>query len=180
MQIANGLTHGMAMLALCLVATVPAACAAPSSGGADAQGFTLTSDFLARYQAAELDIAKDPCRLGFVKLMGLGGEDASQLSLDQAAARYDAQPGVRAMLARHGLTAKTMLLGTRTLLMAGVQDMRQAHPGVVEGGNGAQVSAANLAFYRAHKQAIRQFGMQLGQQQLRANGGKLPDCMRES
>ena len=95
MKKANGLTRGMATLALCLIATVPAACAASSSGGADPQGFTLTDGFLAKYQAAELDIAKDPCRLGFAKFMGMGmgGANGGGMSLEQAAARYDAQPG---------------------------------------------------------------------------------------
>lgn len=173
MKKANGLTRGMAALALCLIATVPAACAASSSGGADPQGFTLTDGFLAKYQAAELDIAKDPCRLGFVKFMGMGmaGANGGDMSLQQAATRYDAQPGVHDMLQRHGLTAGEMLTGAATLLRAGLQDTHAAS-------GGTPVSAANMAFYRSHKDAIHQFAMQVGQQQLRANGGKMPECLR--
>lgn len=175
MKKANALTRGMAALALCLVATVPAACAASSSGGADPQGFTLTDGFLAKYQAAELDIAKDPCRLGFFKLMG---RDGAGLTLDQAAARYDAQPGVHAMLAGHGLTAHDMLTGVATLTAAAMQEMKAKHPGMVQTSGATQVSAANMAFYQSHKDAIHQFAMQVGQQQMRANGGKMPACMR--
>jgi hypothetical protein len=171
----NGLTRGMASLVLCLVATVPAACSASSSGGADPQGFTLTDGFLAKYQAAELDIAKDPCRLGFFKLMG---HDGSGMTLDQAAAQYDAQPGVHAMLASHGLTARDMLTGMGVLMAAAAQDMNSRHPGMVEVQGGHPVSGANLAFYRSHRQAMQQFNRQLGQQQLRANGGRLPACLQ--
>ncbi|HEX7814591.1 hypothetical protein [Dyella sp.] len=170
----NGLVRGMAALMLCLAATVPAACAAPSSGGADPQGFTLTDSFLARYQAAELDIAKDPCRLGFFKLMG---GDSAGLTLDQAATRYDAQPGVHAMLASHGLTAHDMLTGVGTLMAAAAQDENTRHPGTFEVKGGHRVSEANMAFYRSHKQAMQQYNRQLGQEQLRANGGRLPACL---
>ncbi|HKR76481.1 MAG TPA: hypothetical protein VJR95_07420 [Rhodanobacter sp.] len=175
MKKATGFTRCMAALALCLVATVPAACAASSSGGADPQGFTLTDSFLAKYQAAELDIAKDPCRLGFFKLMGSEG---SHLTLEQAAARYDAQPGVHAMLASHGLTAHDMLTGVATLTAAAMQEMKAKHPGMVQTSGATQVSEANMGFYRSHKDAIHQFAMRVGQQQLRANGGKMPECMR--
>ena len=175
----NSLKRGLATLALCAIVAIPTACSASSPGGADVQGFTLSDSFLAKYQAVELDIAKDPCRLGFVKLMGLGGgTNADNLPLAQAAARYDAQPGVHAMLAKHGLTAHDMLSGVATLTTAAMLDLRQTHPDMVEVNGQQPVSAANMAFYRTHKNAIHQFAMRVGQEQLRANGGKLPACMR--
>jgi hypothetical protein len=180
MNKANGLTRGLAALALCTMATVPAACAASSPGG-DLEGFTLTDGFLAKYQAAEADIAKNPCGLGPMKVMGLANERAGKMTLDQAAAQYDAQPGVHAMLASHGLTAKEMFLGMTTLMAAAAQDLNQAHPGMVKtSGAAAHVSAANMAFFESHKQAIRQYSMRIGEQQLRANGGRMPSCLGES
>ncbi|MBN8923871.1 MAG: hypothetical protein BGP10_08365 [Rhodanobacter sp. 68-29] len=182
MKKANSFTHGLAALALCAVAALPAACAASSSGSAsDPQGFTLTDGFLAKYQAVETDSIKDPCQLSPVKVLGLTGEGAGKATIDQMAARYDAQPGVHAMLASHGVTAKEMILGTVTLMSAAIQELKQQHPGMVQGNGAAlQISAANMAFYQSHKQAIRQFNMQIAQQQLRANGGKLPPCLSES
>ena len=98
-----------------------------------------------------------------MKVMGLANERAGKMTLDQAAAQYDAQPGVHAMLASHGLTAKEIFLGMTTLMAAAAQDLNQAHPGMVKtSGAAAHVSAANMAFFESHKQAIRQYSMRIG------------------
>lgn len=178
MKKTNGRTRGLATLALCVTATISVACSAsPSDDAATFQNFTLTDGFLANYQAAEADIIKDPCRLGPMKVMAQANTNHGQMTLDQAAAQYDAQPGVHAMLASHNLTAKEMFLGMSTLMSAAAQDLNQAHPGMVKtSGAASHVSAANMAFYQSHKQAMHQFNMQLAQQQLRATGGKPPAC----
>lgn len=178
MKKANGLTLGLTVLALCTITVIPAACTASSSDDATAsQNFTLTDDFIANYQAAETDIAKDPCRLSPMKVMAQANASGGKMTLNQAAAQYDAQPGVHAMLTSHNLTAKEMFLGMSTLLSAAAQNLNQAHPGMVKvTGMASHVSAANMAFYQSHKQAMHQFNMQLAQQQLRTNSGKLPAC----
>lgn len=179
MKKANGLTCGLAALSLCVMATTPVICATPSSDDVAAfQNFTLTDGFLANYQAAETDIAKDPCQLSPMKVMAQANTSNGQMTLDRIAAQYDAQPGVHAMLASHNLTAKEMFLGMSTLMAAAAQDLNQAHPGMVKTtGVASHVSPANMAFYESHRQAMHQFNMQLAKQQLHANGGKLPSCL---
>lgn len=69
--------------------------------------------------------------------------------LDQTVASFDAQSGVHAALARHGLSARELLLGTITL-----------------------TSAANMAFYRKHETQILQHQLKYGMAAFHAHGGK--------
>lgn len=167
-----------ALLTLLITAASGPALAADAPSAADIaaiRGFTLNDTFLQHYLDASDDIAHDPCQLGMVDL--LKGNDAFN-SIDQAAAHYDAQPGVHAMLGRHELTAREMILGMMTLTSAAAQDMRRQHPqAMVQGG--LPVSAANMAFYDAHKAQIRQHMQSIGREQLQANGGKLPACLAD-
>lgn len=164
-------------LSLSLAAALPAAHADDALAPADAAAlheFRLTDDFLQRYMAAGDEIAKDPCRLGMIDLLKQGDRIGS---IDQLARRYDTQPGVHAMLARHGLSAREMVLGMMTLTGAAVEDLRKLHPDAVQGG-GSMVSASNVAFYDAHKAQIRQHNQEIAHQQLQANGGELPACLK--
>jgi hypothetical protein len=176
MKKANGFTRSLAALSLCVIAIVPMARAASMDDDVAAfQNFTLSDSFIAKYQAVETDIGKDPCGLSPMKVMAQA--NGGKTTLSEAAAQYDAQPGVHAMLASHGLTAKDMFLGMSTLMAAAAQDLNQAHPGMVNAtGAASQVSPANIAFYQSHKQALHQFHMQLAKQQMQASGGKMPSC----
>lgn len=173
-----------ALLACALaLAAVPAVQAAPpqSADLAAFRDYTLNDGFLDKWRAIQQESVKDPCNLGMMSLMS--GDENDSESLDRMAARYDAQPGVHAMLARHGLTARSYLLGALTLLSAGIQEVAQQHPemvskGYIQTNPGFAVSDANMAFYRQHKADIQQLMQKLGQEGLRANGGKLPDCSR--
>ena len=127
------------------------------------------------YMDANDDIARDPCRLGMVDLLKHGDTCGS---IDQAAAHYDAQPGVHAMLASHDLTAREMVLGMMTLTGAAMQDLRRQHPQAMAEG-GMPVSAANMAFYEAHKAQLHQHMQAVAREQLKAHGGKLPACLSE-
>lgn len=163
-------------LLLMLAAFVPPAHAAGPMSPADTAAlhdFRLSEDFLQRYMAAGDEIAKDPCKLGMIDLLK---QDDRPGSIDQLADHYDAQPGVHAMLARHGLTAREMVLGMMTLTGAAVEDLRKLHPEAVQG-SGSVISASNLAFYDAHKAQIRQHNQAIAHRQLQANGGKLPPCL---
>jgi hypothetical protein len=137
------------------------------------QNFRLTDEFLAKYLAVLDDAEKDPCNhLGLLGILR-GGKQ----SLDQMVAAYDAQPGVHAMLARHGLTAREEILGALTLLAA---SMQKEHPDLVQ--SSGAVSPVNLAFYKAHETALaasRQHRMELARQRLKANHGKLPACINQ-
>lgn len=164
-----------ALIAFGLAAATPAAHAGAAGDMAAVQNFTLSDDYLNRYMAVQQDTAKDPCHLG---MLGLLKPDAQNKSLDQLAAEYDAQPGVHAMLARHGLTARQAVLGTSVLMAAAMADLQKAHPGMVQSSGSIPVSPANQAFYSSHKSQIQQFTMRIGQQEMQANGGKLPACLR--
>jgi hypothetical protein len=138
------------------------------------QNFRLTDEFLAKYLAVLDDAAKDPCnQLGLLSIL----RDGKKQPLDQMVAAYDAQPGVHAMLARHGLTAREEILGALTLLAA---SMQKEHPDLVQ--SSGAVSPVNLAFYKAHETALaasRQHRMELARQRLKANHGKLPACINQ-
>jgi hypothetical protein len=136
------------------------------------QNFRLTDDYLAKYQAVEDDIVKDPCRLAPLGVLKGGNK-----SLDQMVAAYDAQPAVHAMLARHGLSAREQILGMLTLAFAGLEIAQQEHPGAVHSsGTMPPISPDNLAFYKAHEAALKQHIAATARQQLAANHGKLPAC----
>lgn len=140
---------------------------------ADLQHFMLTEDYLAKYEAVQDDAAADPCNLSPLMLLkGDGG------SIDEMAKAYDAQPGVHAMLARHGLTARENILGTMTLMLAAFQELKETHPDMVTSkGPTPTINAANMAFYKSHKAALHEHAMALGKKQLEANHGKLPACL---
>lgn len=176
------LTHALPALLLALAtgfaSPVARAGDAPSATDMAAiNSFQLDQDFLDRYMAVQEDAAKDPCNLSMLALLG----DQQPRSLDQVASRYDAQPGVHAMLARHGLTARQALIGMSVLIGAAVQDAKETHPEMARymDSQGASVSPANLAFYRAHKTQIQQRQQALGKRELAANGGKLPACLSQ-
>jgi len=176
------LTHTFsgAVLAFSLAfAASPVTHAAPARAAdlAAFRSFTLSEGFLDKWKAIQQDSVKDPCNLGVASL--LAGDD--EQSLEQMAASYDAQPGVHAMLERHGLSAREYLVGSFTMLAAGVQDMAKQHPEMVEKGYiqaspAGAVSEANMAFYHQHQADVMQLMQKLGQQTLSANGGHMPDC----
>ena len=162
-------------LGLLIAAPLLAASAAHADKAQDMaaiQNFRLTDDYMAKYQAVEDDIVKDPCRLAPLGVLKGGNQ-----SLDQMVAAYDAQPDVHAMLARHGLSAREQILGMLTLIFAGLEIKQQEHPGVTKStGTMPPISPANLAFYKTHETALRQHIMATARQQMAANHGKLPTC----
>jgi hypothetical protein len=138
------------------------------------QSFQLTDDYLTKYLAAQDDQVKDPCHLSPTFQML-----SSTKPLDQLVAEYDAQPGVHAMLARHGLTAREEILGFVVLELAAFEMIHKEHPDMAQTTANVPmpISPANLAFYNSHKAAIHQHAIQLGQQALKANHGELPACL---
>ncbi|MBP1474268.1 hypothetical protein J7I44_08150 [Frateuria sp. MAH-13] len=174
------LTHvpSTLLLALATAFAPPVTRAGDTPSAADIaaiNSFQLDQDFLDRYMAVQEDAAKNPCHLSMLALLG----DEQPRSLDQVASRYDAQPGVHAMFARHGLTGRQALIGMSVLTAAAMQDLEQSHPEMTQyvDTHGSRVSAGNLVFYRAHNARIHQHQQALGKRLLAANGGKLPDCL---
>ena len=174
----NGMSHVRSFgisLALVGVLAATAAQADQAKDVATLQSFRLTDAWLGKHLAVMDDEVKDPCHLTPAFLLGGGGNDKS---LDQMVAEYDAQPGVHAMLARHGLTAREEVLGFMNLFLAAIEVAQEEHPDTVQtSGNTPKISPANLAFYKSHKAAIQKHSTQLAQQALKANHGKLPACL---
>lgn len=159
-------------LALCLAASAgaTAASAGRAAERAALQGFTLSDAFLDKWVALQQDPSPAKCTLGRALMASAG-------SLDQSVARLEADPATRALLARHGLTAREAMLGSVTLTAAAMQDLRASHPQL--GATGLPVSAANMAFYHQHKQALQQTMQRLGREQLAHDGGR-PLCASQA
>lgn len=145
------------------------------------RNFQLSDDFLDKFLAVQDEIAADPCKLGMIDLMK---DKHENMSLSEAAARWDAKPGVHAMLASHDITARQMLLGVGTLMSAAMQDLAATHPKMAARMHheGPKVSDANMAFYKAHKAAIREHSRARAKKMMQAHGGKLtlPPCLKNS
>jgi hypothetical protein len=176
-------TCAAAALALLVGAAPSARAAAPSAGMAAVANFRLTDSFLKRDIAYVLDTSDDPCRYSLMS--ALVSMQSNQASLDQIVSRYDARPGVHAMLAKHGLTAREAVVGSFALMAANMQALSESPGGkklgVTTSGTPTPTMRANVAFYKAHSSELRQFHAKIGRAaraNLQKNGGKLPACMR--
>jgi hypothetical protein len=155
---------------LTLLFTAPAGAASQPSAAdlAAFRNYTLTTGFLDKWKAIAQDPKAPQCNLTTLTL--------HSSTLDGMTREYDARPGIHAYLASHGLTAREVILALSTLTAAGVQDLREKHPELAQGSTNQPVSAANMAFYRAHRDELHQFMQRLAQQRLHANGGTGTAC----
>ncbi|NII11288.1 hypothetical protein [Oleiagrimonas sp. C23AA] len=164
-------------LVLAAALAAPAAFAAPPAQQmADlkaVQNFQLNEGFLDKYLAAQDDIAKDPCNLSMIGVMSQGGKD---MSLDKMVSMYQAQPGVKPMLARHNLTARQMVLGMAALMQAAAGQMQQEHPEYFKDHEAPAASAHNIAFLKAHRDEIQQHMQKLAKEQMAS--GHMPSCLK--
>ena len=148
--------------------------------------FKLTDDFYGKWKKMQKGVLRDPCHLdAFIHMDDEddAGKKSQVHSLADLTARYEAQPGAKALLAESGLTTREYFLGAMALYSAGIQQMAQEHPEMVEKGYvrldpALKASPENMAFYRAHKADLDAFNLQLGTEAFKRNGGKLPDCGR--
>ncbi|GAB2592378.1 hypothetical protein ISP15_14565 [Dyella jejuensis] len=93
-----------------------------------------------------LDTARD-AKANKVKIDIL---DPGAHSLDETAAHLNADPGVHALLDRHGLTARDFLLGEYALLGAEFAVKYAGQPGF----DASMANPANIALYRRHEAEI--------------------------
>ncbi|MEQ5842498.1 hypothetical protein [Paraburkholderia acidicola] len=134
----------------------PAAHALTPTEQDEVQNFTLTEDFVQRFGAANQE----------VQAKGVGthpGQIQKQTSgktptLDTFTVAIEQNPGEMDILKRHGLTARQAVLGTFVLGSARLRDMQLTRsPDLAKKlGPPKDVSAANMAFYEAHKDEIHQ------------------------
>jgi hypothetical protein len=159
---------GAAVCTLILNTPVGAATQPSAADLAAFRNYTLTTGFLDKWKAIAQDPKAPQCNLTTLTLHAN--------TLDGMTREYDARPGIHGYLASHGLTAREVILALSTLTAAGIQDLRETHPELAQGSTNQPVSAANMAFYREHRDELHQFMQRLAQQRLHAAGGKGPAC----
>lgn len=179
-----------AALALSFAAAAASAAAPPPNAASMRAGmeqvanFRLTDGFLRNNLAYSLDIAQHPCQASIKTGVSMFRELQS-IPLDQVVARYGANPQVHSMLARHGMTAHTAVVGGLAMFMAGMKYMsRHAQPGGAVSGEGFKTPAmqANLAFYQAHWPEIHANAQKIQgivSEQMHANGREAA-CLRNN
>ncbi|MXO66361.1 hypothetical protein [Altericroceibacterium endophyticum] len=139
--------------------------------------FRLTEDFLTRYQAFSDEAAERPCALSPAMPSGSGADEAR--SIEEAAERFAARPGVQEALDRHGLTAREMLTGMMILVSAAAKDTMSQIPGAeIHSDTDRIVSPENMEFYQKHKDAYQRHVEEVAAQQMAQNGGQIPECMK--
>lgn len=173
LTLANRL-HGLsakrraALVTLSLLATfaLPAH-ALSAADNQEIQRFTLSESFLQRYAAAAADArqqvqrqAPDSSDDADADAPPDAGPDSDaspdvMASLDSMTAEITRSPAKLATLQRHGLGAREAAVGGLVLMRARLADESTADPKMAKYvGAGKTPSAANMAFYRAHKATI--------------------------
>lgn len=109
--------------------------------------YELTDDFLERALAMARDVAAQ--RVAQPRL-DLGGVK----SLDDIAAKLDAEPGIRDLLTKYGFTAKDYLVGTTALGQSMRVARLEADPAQAGNLDRSKINAANVAFYRANQDKV--------------------------
>jgi hypothetical protein len=161
--------------AIIVVATLAAGFNSPAQAEADEfspadlaliRNYTLTTDFLEKWQAMNQDPQVIPCNLNALNL------DAE--TIDERAKEYDSRPGVHASLATNGLTAREVVLATTNIAVAGLQFLKEKKSWL-DDGDPLPVSAANVRFYEEHADELRQI-KQSARERSRENRGKGARC----
>lgn len=122
--------------------------------------FTLTDDLLARYEAVHTDVFASPCSaLPTPDYQAM--KQGKMPTVDDVAARYDAQPVMHAILTRHGLTAKRYLLANAVIgagrTKYGRQLIEKLNPQAAKNIDSSMtiISPANYSFYVAHRSQLQ-------------------------
>jgi hypothetical protein len=159
-----------AIIALVLLATfmlAPAPASAQSAADMAAfHAFKLTPGYLGKWMAYTRDVTHAPCQAGmFGLILNSGDKDSASRTLDQMARELDARPKAHALMEKHGLSARQLILGTEVLMAARIQDIEQQHPKMARSGGfkSPHLSAANMAFFHQHKTELNQQIRQLMQ-----------------
>lgn len=137
--------------------------------------YTLSDSFIGTWKKVLSASSKDVCHLDPMLAMRAYHDSPTLAAL---ASKYDAQPGVHAMLTNAGTNAHDYLLGMTVLMTAALQEGLKEHPEAAAQikNSGPQVNPANLAFVKTHEADMRAYSMQVAQQVKAANGGNMPNC----
>jgi hypothetical protein len=146
-------TFGLGALAA-LTLAAPAAHALSPADQQEIGRFTLTEGFLQRYAAAVHDA--NSTHVSLAQRDGDPKKMASTMSsLDAMTAEVAKSPAVVAILQRHGLGARQVIVGGLVIFRAGMADAMLANPSTAAHVDSSMVaSPVNMAFYRAHRAEI--------------------------
>jgi hypothetical protein len=125
----------------------------PDRDAREIGAYVLTEAGLAKYVKATTALG----RLAQQATNDCDSEGAA--SLDEAAARFNAVPGVRTAIQSAGMTTREYLVFTFSLFQNGMASWALSQPG---GKLPPDTSKANVDFYRAHEAAIQKLGVQGG------------------
>ncbi|AMO24545.1 hypothetical protein GCM10027034_11690 [Ramlibacter solisilvae] len=126
--------------------------ASPAFAQSDFQRHALTVDMLQKYKAASLDLKKS------IKKKDDGG-DKDGMTTDELVKELDATPGVKPILAKHGMTSRSYALTTLALFQAGFYLMMESS---MDKKKGAELLASypaetrgNIALLRKNPQLLK-------------------------
>jgi hypothetical protein len=134
--------------AVALATSLPARALTPADQK-EVQNFTLTDDFLKRFEAAAAE--------GGARAEENDPKKAAAMlsSIDAMSASIAKTPASKAALDRHGLTPRQAALGAIVLMRVQMTDEMLADPKQAKYVDKAKIpSAENMAFYHAHKAEI--------------------------
>lgn len=134
------------------------------------KSFPLTTDFLQKWTAVNQDTTVLSCN---VYALNLTAE-----TIDDRAKEYDARPGVHAVLANNGLTAREVVLGTTTLAVVGLQVLREKFKWLDDDAEQLPVNETNVKFYWDHYEEIRKLDKMVQKHRV-AKRPKGADCPKE-
>jgi|SRR6185437_8441061 len=137
-----------AVLLTAAVLSAPAWAMSPTDEQ-ELQSFKLSEDFLHRYEAVTQQA------VGAEKV-NLANSAAAMKSLDALTGEITrSSPQAAALLQRHGLTVRQAVVGSLVLMRASMADSMLADPKMAKYVDKTKLpSAANMAFYHAHKAEI--------------------------
>lgn len=142
------------VITLVLCAALTSAWAA---GAADPATFRLTPALLDRMEAATAEVNKLPAKTG--SRPGQSADDSSDdddddESVEDMARKIDADPRVRSVLARHGLTSVEYATATLAAFHAGMALAVEKGPGAAKAAQGfTAAQRANVEVMRSRKKA---------------------------
>lgn len=161
LRAAKRLTAGMTLLLLLVAGFAPWANALTPADNQEIQHFTLSENFLQRYAAAASDARQQiAAAANNATPDAPDTPDSTQMaaimsSLDSMTAEINRSPAKVATLKRHGLTAREATIGGLVLMRARIAESVSADPTMAKFVDARKTpSAANMAFYRAHKAEI--------------------------
>lgn len=149
------LNIALTMLA-CTLATATVAEAQADRISSEVSAYRLTETGLAKYSRAVTRL--EPLQANLRDHCDESDDDDDSISIDDAAAKLEAVPGVRAALASAGISSHEFVLFTYALFQNGVASWALEQPG---GKLPAGVSMENVNFYRAHATELKELGQRM-------------------